>query len=84
MDDIFQRMELDTELVRGMLVEFIQQTVADAGFERAVIGLSGGVDSATSCFLAAEALGKENVLALRLPYKTSAPDSPAAHSEEMA
>jgi len=75
MDDIFQRMELDTELVRGMLVEFIQQTMADAGFERAVIGLSGGVDSATSCFLAAEALGKDNVLALRLPYKTSAPDS---------
>ncbi len=39
------------------------------GFTRAVIGLSGGIDSALSCYLAAEALGPENVLAVRMPYK---------------
>jgi NAD+ synthase len=45
------------------------------GFSRAIINLSGGLDSALSCALAAEALGAENVLALRLPYRTSSPDS---------
>ena len=43
--------------------------------QRAVIGLSGGIDSALSCFLAAEALGPENVLTVRMPYKSSSPDS---------
>lgn len=42
---------------------------------RVVVGLSGGVDSAVTAFLAARALGAENVLALRLPYRTSSPDS---------
>ncbi|HKJ26201.1 MAG TPA: NAD+ synthase, partial [Anaerolineales bacterium] len=42
---------------------------------RAVIGLSGGIDSAVSCYLAAEALGPENVLGIRMPYKTSSQDS---------
>ncbi|MBL8160907.1 MAG: NAD+ synthase, partial [Anaerolineae bacterium] len=46
--------------------------IAKAGMQRAVIGLSGGVDSALSAYLAAEALGAQNVLAVRMPYKTSA------------
>ena len=45
------------------------------GFTRAVVGLSGGIDSALSCVLAAEALGPENVLAVRMPYKSSSPES---------
>jgi len=40
-----------------------------------VVGLSGGIDSALSCFLAAEALGPQNVLAVRMPYRNSAQDS---------
>ena len=40
-----------------------------------LFGLSGGIDSALSCLLAAEALGPENVLAVRMPYKSSSPDS---------
>ena len=40
-----------------------------------MVGLSGGVDSALSCYLAAEALGPENVLAVRMPYKSSSPES---------
>ena len=42
---------------------------------RAVIGLSGGIDSSVSAYLAAEALGAENVLALRMPYATSSAES---------
>ena len=40
-----------------------------------MIGLSGGINSALSCALAAEALGPDNVLAIRMPYKTSSADS---------
>jgi len=49
--------------------------VVVAGFSRAVIGLSGGIDSALSCYLAAEALGPKNVLAIRMPYKASSRES---------
>jgi NAD+ synthase len=56
-------------------VKFIRETVHEAGFSRAVIGLSGGVDSALSAFLTVEALGAENVLGLRMPYETSSPES---------
>ncbi len=66
---------IHTDLVRKILTEFIRSEITRAGFSRAVINLSGGVDSALSCVLAAQALGPQNVLAIRLPYKTSSPDS---------
>jgi NAD+ synthase len=68
-------MHIDVDHVRKRIVAFIQRESARAGFERAVIGLSGGIDSSTACFLAVEALGAENVLGLRLPYRTSGPDT---------
>ena len=73
--DIFSDLHIDTELARNILVGFVRSEILRTGFKKAVLGLSGGIDSALSCFLAAEALGPENVLALRLPYKTSSPDS---------
>lgn len=66
---------INTELAHTILTGFIRSEVTRAGFSRAVVGLSGGLDSAVSCVLAAQALGPENVLAVRMPYKTSAPDS---------
>jgi len=66
---------IDVDLVRKILTGFIQSEVTRMGFSRAVINLSGGIDSALSCLLAVEALGPKNVLAIRLPYKTSLPDS---------
>jgi NAD+ synthase len=66
---------IHTGLARKILTGFIRTEITRAGFSRALIGLSGGLDSAVSCALAAEALGPENVLALRLPYKTSSADS---------
>ena len=54
-------------LARKILTGFIRVEVTRAGFKRAVIGLSGGVDSALSCYLAAEALGPDQVLAVRMP-----------------
>ena len=49
--------------------------MARRGFAKAVVGVSGGVDSAVTAFLATRALGPENVLGLRLPYRTSSPES---------
>jgi NAD+ synthase len=68
-------LSIHTELARGILTGFIQEEVTRAGFNRAVVGVSGGVDSALACMLTAEALGPESVLALRLPYASSSPES---------
>ena len=66
---------INPELARKILTGFIKSEITRSGFSRAVVNLSGGLDSALSCALAAEALGGENVLALRLPYRTSSPES---------
>ena len=68
-------LSIDTKLTRKILTGFLQTEITRAGFSHAVVGLSGGLDSALACFLTAEALGPENVLALRMPYKTSSQDS---------
>ena len=68
-------LSIDPELVRKILVKFIRSEITRAGFSRAVINLSGGIDSAVSFVLAAEALGPQNVLAIRLPYKSSSANS---------
>jgi NAD+ synthetase len=67
---------LDLELVERSLIEFIREEVSRRrDFERVVIGVSGGVDSAVSLCLACRALGAENVHGFRLPYRTSSPES---------
>lgn len=68
-------LSINTQLARKILSGFIKSEINRFGIRRAVIGLSGGIDSALSCYLAAEALGPENLLAVRMPYKTSSPDS---------
>ncbi|MBI3782072.1 MAG: NAD+ synthase [Deltaproteobacteria bacterium] len=62
-------------LIRRILTAFIANEVRKVGIERVVVGLSGGVDSAVSCMLAAESLGAQNVLAIKMPYKLSSAES---------
>lgn len=71
---------INTDLAREILAGFIKSEITRVGMSRAIINLSGGLDSALSCALAVEALGAENVVALRLPYRTSSPDS-LAHAQ---
>ena len=68
-------LSINTDLARKILTGFLRTEITRMGFQRAVIGLSGGIDSALACYLAAEALGPQNVLAVRMPYKTSSADS---------
>jgi len=69
------KLSINTIKVKQYLIEFIQKEVKKAGMSKGVVGLSGGVDSSLVTFLAAEALGKENILAIMMPYKTSSPES---------
>ena len=62
---------LDVALAEGLLTGFIQNELGKVGFQRAVVALSGGIDSAVVCALVSHALGPENVLALMMPYRTS-------------
>jgi NAD+ synthase len=80
--DIATKLLLNTEVTRRVLVAFLSRELERFGFRKAVLNLSGGVDSSVSCFLAAEAMGAENVLALLLPYRTSAADS-ADHARQV-
>ena len=66
---------INTDVARRILTGFIRSEVTRVGYSRAVVGLSGGIDSALSCALAVEALGRENVLAVRMPYKGSSAES---------
>jgi NAD+ synthase (glutamine-hydrolysing) len=73
-DDALLR--IDAAAVRRWLVEFLRDEVLRRrGFSDVVVGLSGGVDSALTVFLCAEALGPEHVVAVRMPYRTSSRES---------
>ena len=69
------KLDLNLKEIHNELVEFLRENFKKAGFSKAVLGLSGGIDSALVAYLLRDALGKENVLAIMMPYKSSNPDS---------
>ncbi|MDL1894204.1 hypothetical protein FBQ87_15160 [Sphingobacteriales bacterium CHB3] len=66
-------LSLNTEIVQRLLADFIRDETHNAGFRKGVLGLSGGIDSTVVAYLAAKALGPENVLGAIMPYKSSNP-----------
>src|SRR4051794_32687281 len=68
---------VDTDVARRVIAEFIRGQLRQAGFERAVLGLSGGIDSALVAYLVAEAIGADRLLAVLMPYRTSSAASRA-------
>lgn len=74
-------LEIDAGIARRIIAEFIRGQLRQAGFERAVLGLSGGIDSALVAYLVAEAIGPERLLCVLMPYATSSPASRADAEE---
>lgn len=68
-------LEMDAALVERWLVRFLRDELHQRGYTRAIVGVSGGVDSAVTAYLAARALGAENVIGVCMPYRTSSPTS---------
>lgn len=77
-------MAIDPDLTERWLVSFLRVEVAErAGFKKGIVGLSGGVDSATTAALAVRALGPQNVIGVSMPYNTSSAES-IEHAEQVA
>ena len=81
--DALKNAEASMAVVRDLLVRFVRDETSSAGFSKAVLGLSGGVDSAVSAAISADALGAQNTLGLILPYRTGTAQS-VAHAEMVA
>jgi NAD+ synthase len=69
--------QIDPASALEVITGFIRSQLQQTGFTRLVVGLSGGVDSATIAFLAARAIDADNLLAVRMPYASSSPESEA-------
>ncbi|MCJ8342078.1 MAG: NAD+ synthase [Cetobacterium sp.] len=69
------RLDLNLQMVENILVDFLREEVHKVGFEKVVLGISGGIDSALVAYLAAKAFGPENVLGIMMPYKSSSKES---------
>ncbi len=68
---------IDTDVARRVIGGFVRGQLRQAGFERAVVGLSGGIDSALVAYLVAEAIGPERLRCVLMPYSSSSPASRA-------
>jgi NAD+ synthase len=73
--NLTHKLNINTDLACTVLKTFLRDEIRKVGVEHAIIGLSGGIDSALACCLVAQAIGAHNVYAVRLPYRTSSPDS---------
>ncbi len=74
-------LRIDTSVARRVIGAFIRGQLSQAGFDRAVLGLSGGIDSALVAYLVAEAIGADRLLCVLMPYRTSSAESVADADE---
>jgi NAD+ synthase len=79
--DLPDELAIDTDVARQVIGQFIRGQLGQAGFERAILGLSGGIDSAVVACLVAEAIGAERLLCVLMPYRTS---SEASRTDALA
>ena len=76
-----EELAIDTTVAQRVIEGFIRGQLRQAGFERAVLALSGGIDSALVAYLVASAIGPEQLLCVLMPYRTSSPASRADAEE---
>jgi len=80
--ELVPELAIDTDVARRIIGGFIREQLRQAGFERLVLALSGGIDSALVAYLAAEAIGPERLLCVLMPYRTSS-DGSRTDAEEV-
>lgn len=68
------KLKIDAAKEADKIIVFIKDTFKNQQFTKAVVAVSGGIDSATSLLLAVKALGAKNVYTLQLPYKRQSVD----------
>ncbi|MGE5727359.1 MAG: NAD+ synthase [Gemmatimonas sp.] len=68
-------LSVDGALTEAWLTTFIRDELTQRNYEKAIVALSGGLDSAVTAFLAVRAMGAKNIIGVRLPYRTSSPES---------
>lgn len=73
--ETLNKLQLNESETIGMLVGFLRDEISKVGVKKSVLGLSGGIDSSLSAFLAAKAMGPENVTGVIMPYRLSSPKS---------
>lgn len=73
--DAADALTVDCPLVTEILTGFVREEVRKVGFERGVVGLSGGIDSALTLAVVCRALGPENAIPVFMPYRASSPAS---------
>src|SRR5215213_3641947 len=75
MFELPDELAIDTGVARRIIADFIRGQLRQAGFERCVLALSGGIDSGLVAYLIAEAVGPEQLHCVLMPYRTSSPAS---------
>jgi len=80
--DLPDELAIDTDIARRVIGQFIRGQLRQAGFDKVVLGLSGGIDSGLVAFLVAEAIGADRLLCVLMPYRTSA-DASRVDAEEV-
>ncbi|MGP8321929.1 MAG: NAD(+) synthase [Methanosarcinaceae archaeon] len=75
---------MDIEKAKEIIVDFIRTKIGESGVNGVVIGLSGGIDSALTAYLAVEALGHENVLGIHLPELNVTPARDVSDATDVA
>ena len=73
--ETLNKLQLNESETIGMLIGFLRDEISKVGVKKSVLGLSGGIDSSLSAFLAAKAMGPENVTGVIMPYRLSSPKS---------
>ena len=71
--ETLNKLQLNESETIGMLIGFLRDEISKVGVKKSVLGLSGGIDSSLSAFLAAKAMGPENVTGVIMPYSVSSP-----------
>ncbi len=75
---------MDMEFTRNMIVDFIRSNIEDSGLRGAVVGVSGGIDSALTTYFTAEAIGSKKVLGIHMPQMGITPAEDVLDAEEIA